>query len=294
MRLKLLKFFLGVFAVVSGALVFIFTPGKFLRGRRGGKVLFVLTFLPILTVYYGFLSFLMRKKRKESTVLSKLLAKNDSDWELASIQNRIKEILTSLQRTMQEKNSVLLQPYVSDGVFAQVSHFLNQEQASPHSWVYEGLVLREQTVVCVTDYLEDSKDALWATVSFRMKKYPVDRKTKLPLGKKPLFKQMYNELWRLSCHPQKGWILDDRRESIKLSHLLALQSFSESYPKNPEEPLSVDIGRALADYEWILQYNHESPELPQLHSPLLALAIGLLAPWAIVLIFFLRAFYGGG
>lgn len=293
MRSKLLKFTIALFAVSSGALVFIFTPGKLLRGRRGGKLLFVLSLLPMLTVYYGFLAFFMRKKRKESTLLSKLLVKNDPDWELASIQGRIKEIFTSLQQAMQKKNSSLLQPYVSDEVFVKISHFLNQEQASPHALVYEGIVLREQTVVCVTDYLEDSKDALWATVSYRMKKYPVDRETQRPLGKKPFFKEMYNELWRLSCHPQKGWILDDRRESITLSQLLALQSFSESYPKKFEEPLAVDIGRALADYEWIFQNNLESPELPQLHSPYLALAIGLLAPWAIVLIFFLRVFYGG-
>jgi len=294
MKLKHFKIVIGTLAVLSSALAFIYTPHWLVRGRRGGGILIFMAMLPMLIVYSLCFLYVLRKKRKESLILSKILAKKDPEWDLQSILQRIETIFSFLQKAIQDQNISLLQPYVSDRISNDLSIHLNQEQTASQHPVYEGIILGQCTVVCINDYQEDSKDSLWATVSYRMKKYTVARETRRPVGTRPLLKQEYNELWMLIYHPSKGWILEDRRESIKLSQLLLFQSFSESYPKQPEKPICVEIGKAVADYEWILQKNSDSLEVPPINSPIVALMIGLLAPWAIVLIVFLRILHNNG
>lgn len=293
MKAKHFKIVFGTLVVISSAVAFIFTPHWLVKGRRGGTILFFMALLPMLIVYtLGFL-YVLRKKRRESLLLSKMLAKNDPVWDLQPILQQIEKIFSLLQKAIQDQNISLLQLCVSDRLINNLNHLLKQEQTATQYLVYEGVVLGECTVVGINDYREDNKDSLWATVSYRMKKYAVARETRRPVERKPLFKQEYNELWKLSYHSENGWILEDRYESIKLSQLLSFQSFSESYPRQPEEPICVEIGKAVADYEWILQKSNSPPVFPSINSPIVALMIGLLAPWAIVLIFFLRIFYGG-
>lgn len=295
MRSKNFKLVFGIVAVIAGALAFIlFPPNWVVSGRRGGSQLITIAILPMLITYTICFLYVLRKKRKESLILSKLLAKNDPTWDLQPILQRIEKTFFLLQKALQEEELSLVQPFVSDRLFNNITRQLLQEKKAPHLLVREGVVLRKHTVVNIADYEEDSKDSLCATVSYRMNKYIVDRKTKRPITKKPWVKQAYHELWMLIYLPEKGWILDNRHESVKLSQLLCFQSFSESYPKQSEDLIHMEIGKAIADYEWILQKYNTSPEFPSINSPIVALMIGLLAPWAIVLIIFLRILYNGG
>lgn len=294
MTSKHAKFVFGTLVVLSSAATFIFTPTWLVRVRGGGKILIFIAMLPLIIAYSLCLLLVLRKKHRESLILAKALAKNDPAWDLQSIYQHIENVFALLQKATQEKNVSILQPYVSERITDNLNKLFKLEQTATQYQVYEGVVLGKCTVVSINDYREDCKDSLWATVTYRMKTYTVAKKTKRTVGIKPLLKQEYNELWKLTYNPGNGWILEERHESIKLSQLLPLQSFSESYPKQPDVPVYLEIGKAVADYEWMLHGTKGSLEVPPINSPIVALMLGLLAPWIIVLIFFLRIFYNSG
>lgn len=295
MRSKNFKFVFGAFVVIAGALAFIFFPqGWVVKGRGGGSQLIIIAILPMIIAYTICFLYVLRKKRKEILILSKLLAKKDPAWDLQPISQRIEITFFFLQKSLQEEDLSFVRPFVSDRLFSDLNRQLLQEKKAPQLLVREGVVLRKYSVVNIADYEENSKDSLCVTVSYRMNKYIVDRETRRPITKKTWFKQACYELWVLVYHPEKGWILDIRHESVKLSQLLCFQSFSESYPEQSEDLINMDIGKAIADYEWILQKYNTYPEYPSINSPIVALMIGLVAPWAIVLIIYLRILYNGG
>ncbi len=295
MRSKNYKFVFGAFVVIAGALAFIFFPeGWVVKGRGGGSQLITIAILPMLITYTICFLYVLRKKRKQILILSKLLAKNDPAWDLQPILQRIEKTFFLLQKALQEEDLSIVQPFVSDRLFNNLNRQLLQEKKEPNLLVREGAVLRKHSIVNIADYEENCKDSLCATVSYRMNKYIVDRETKRPITKKTWLKQAYYELWVLIYNPERGWILDNRHESVKLSQLLCFQSFSESYPEKTEDLINMEIGKAVADYEWILQKYNDYPEFPSINSPIVALMIGLVAPWAIVLIIYLRMLYNGG
>lgn len=284
------KYIIGALAATSSVLVFLFTPPWLVQGRRGGSLLIGLSLLPILIVYTIFMIYTIAKKSRQNKLLAEEIAKKDALWTLQSISLRIEATFFALQKAMQGKNASGVQTYVSEKFLSKLDKLLKQELNDPTEHVREDIVLNKHTIVSIEDYRDDSKDCLWAMVSFSMHSYAVDKQTGQQTTPKtlPKVKQRYKELWKFIRHPEKGWVLDDIDETVQLSELIALHSFSESCANKQTDTMSDEVGKALVDYEWCLQKDIKIPDVPSINSPVLALAIGLLAPWLVILLFFLR------
>lgn len=281
-----------VLAVIASILVFLFTPVWYISSRGTIRHVFLLSMIPFLVAYPISLWCILRKKYQESKYLAEELARNDALWNLQSISRRIETTFFVLQKAIQEKRASDLEQYANNRLIAKLDKLLKQELNDSTDQVREDIVLNKHTIVSIEDYQDDSKDCLWAVVSYSMHTYAVDKQTGEQTTPQTLLKmkQRHKELWKFIRHPEKGWVLDDIDEKIQLSELVTLPTFSEEVADQHNE--APPLGKALNNYEWSLQKIQRIPEVPSINSPMLALAIGLFAPWLIVLLFFLRVVLG--
>ena len=193
-------------------------------GGAGGIVNLIV--LPLCIAYSLFVSYLIvRKNRQSKQALLKAAA--DSFWDPDSIKSRIMTVFHRVQEAWTTRDQTIAQSCMSERLFQDHKRQTDLMISNRTQNVLERISLTRARIVEVLDYQNDSQDQFWAYIEGSMIDYTVDGSTGKVIKGRRDKPESFTELWKF-VRADHGWVLDEIDQSVQITDLLGMKSFTES------------------------------------------------------------------
>lgn len=193
-------------------------------GGRGGGGLVVILY-PLLLVYAGIVTWLLRRKSREARAALALAAR-DKAWDPDELKARIEQVFFKVQNAWTLRNQDLARDCMSERLYRK--HKLQTDQMIQDGTrnILECVNLSKATIVEIADFRDNAKDRLWACMEGSMIDYHIRLSTGAVAKGSKDKPEDFRELWKFIRTPQ-GWVLDEIDQSVDLSDLMGFKSIVE-------------------------------------------------------------------
>ncbi|PPE73702.1 hypothetical protein C3942_12985 [Solimonas fluminis] len=193
-------------------------------GGRGGGGLVVILY-PLLLVYAGIVTWLLRRKSREARAALALAAR-DKAWDPDELKARIEQVFFKVQNAWTLRNQDLARDCMSERLYRK--HKLQTDQMIQDGTrnILECVNLSKATIVEIADFRDNAKDRLWACMEGSMIDYHIRLSTGAVAKGSKDKPEDFSELWKFIRTPQ-GWVLDEIDQSVDLSDLMGFKSIVE-------------------------------------------------------------------
>lgn len=179
----------------------------------------------------GSIIFAMRvyKKQRKSKKLIRQLKRIDKGWNYNDIEKRVKEAFYIIQNAWCERNQDIARDYMSDRIYELHSNKTNWMIIKNQKNILKDVYLLDIKPVCVKDFLDDSKDAIWFYIKASMVDYTIDEIT-MEIIEGNSRREKFVEYWKF-IRGEHGWVLDEILQEDEFQTMDLLDSYSEKLKK---------------------------------------------------------------
>lgn len=226
------KFILSLLVLCVIACIFMFAPDEALAraggaiGKKGGSWWTLIIFGPFMLISAALLSYHLSKKKAQSKAILSKIQQIDTVWNTDSIKARVEETFFKVQSAWMEKNQDIAKDYVTTRLYTKHKLQTDQLLKLGRTNIMENISLSSISIVEVTDFNDDAKDAFVVYIQGSMIDYVIDDVShKVIEGVKE--STDFSELWKFK-RINNNWYLDEIDSDVSISDIKELASFTES------------------------------------------------------------------
>lgn len=183
-------------------------------GEKCGWVCVVLA--PFFMLYVWVLGKKIARKKEEAAQAHVKAAARDVAWNQDFIRENITSAFYAIQKGWMERDQDLCREWMTDALYRRHKAMTDNMIASGTKNMLMNIILKEVTIVEVTDEPDDSKDSLWAVVEGSMFDYTVRLDTGKVIKGKNDESESFRELWKFKRNVggEPNWQLDEIVSSV--------------------------------------------------------------------------------
>ncbi|WP_234122482.1 Tim44 domain-containing protein [Clostridium hydrogenum] len=160
----------------------------------------------------------LEKKRAQSILTIKDLAKSDSNWNYKDMKRNIKEAFYKIQYAWMERNQDLAKEYMSKKLYDEHKMKTEWMEVKKEKNILKNVRLLKWYPIGLEDLEGTDNDNLWIYIKAKAVDYTIDEETNKVIEGKKYIRVAFEEYWKFIRSGNK-WVLDEIKQIDDINDL---------------------------------------------------------------------------
>lgn len=182
---------------------------------------------PVMALCAFILSRKANRKNKQCRRLQEKLEKVDQSWNEWTLQKRMKEVFFKVQHAWNAQDQEVASGYVSQNLINGHLKTISDLAKKGYTNKRGDVRLYEALIVHIEDYIDNSKDTVWAVMEGSKRDYLSNSNVTTVYNRQSIRPEPFKDLWKFVRDDNGEWVVDEIALDVGHSDLDKVKAYSE-------------------------------------------------------------------